>query len=65
MANLSLLRGLPLWLLRIVQTLDPDPLALANRWSAEKCKPHLRTLAEALILASHLVLAIFEERTTR
>lgn len=31
MAYLSLLRGLPLWLLRIVQTLDPDPLALANR----------------------------------
>ncbi|KZM20375.1 uncharacterized protein EKO05_0006935 [Ascochyta rabiei] len=31
MTYLSLLRGLPLWLLRIVQTLDPDPLALANR----------------------------------
>lgn len=27
---LALLRGLPQWVLRIVQTLDPDPLALVN-----------------------------------
>jgi all-trans-retinol dehydrogenase (NAD+) len=31
MAYLALLRGLPLWVQRTVQTLDPDPLALANR----------------------------------
>ncbi|KAJ5477588.1 hypothetical protein N7530_003097 [Penicillium desertorum] len=27
---LALLRGLPSWIQRIVQTMDPDPLALAN-----------------------------------
>ncbi|CAG8160906.1 unnamed protein product [Penicillium nalgiovense] len=30
MSYLALLRGLPSWIQRIVQTMDPDPLALAN-----------------------------------
>lgn len=30
MSYLALLRGLPPWIQRIVQTMDPDPLALAN-----------------------------------
>lgn len=68
MAYLSLLRGLPLWLVRIVQTLDPDPLALAilritkNNSGAQSRSSYERLCSDS---KSHLALKILQTRHSK